>query len=71
MIVLVCLNIDMVSRNKQLKKLKCVSLGATMIKKKRSRRKPTLTSVKNKAWKVFSEYIRRRHADDDGGVRCV
>lgn len=32
--------------------------------------KPTLKSLKNKAWKVFSEYIRRRDADEGGTVRC-
>ncbi len=26
---------------------------------------------KKKAWKVFSEYIRKRDADDDGFARCI
>jgi hypothetical protein len=34
-------------------------------------KKPTLRSLKNKAWKVFSEYIRRKDADEGGTTRCV
>jgi hypothetical protein len=34
-------------------------------------KKPTLKSLKNKCWKLFSEYIRRRNADEGGTVRCV
>jgi len=33
--------------------------------------KKTLTSVKKRAWKVFSEMIRRTRADDDGMAYCV
>lgn len=34
------------------------------------KKKPTLKSMKAKAWKTFSEYIRRREADDGGTERC-
>jgi hypothetical protein len=34
-------------------------------------KKPTLKSLKNKCWKLFSEYIRRRNADEGGTTRCV
>lgn len=33
-------------------------------------KKPTLKSLKNKAWKLFSEWIRRRDADVGGTTRC-
>ena len=36
----------------------------------RVKRKPTLRSLKAKAWRIFSEYIRRRHADEGGTVAC-
>jgi hypothetical protein len=34
-------------------------------------KKITLRGLKAKAWKVFSEYIRRRDADEGGTCRCV
>lgn len=34
------------------------------------KKKPTLKSLKNKAWKVVSEYVRRRHADEGGFTSC-
>lgn len=34
-------------------------------------KKPTLKSLKNKAWKTFSEWVRRRDADEGGTTRCV
>ena len=33
-------------------------------------KKPTLKSLKNKAWKLVSEYVRRRDADEGGFVSC-
>lgn len=33
-------------------------------------KKPTLKSLKVKAWKIFSEYIRRRDADQGGTNAC-
>jgi hypothetical protein len=33
-------------------------------------KKPTLKSLKNKAWKTVSEYVRRRDADEGGTVAC-
>jgi hypothetical protein len=33
--------------------------------------KITVKSLKKDAWDVFSEYIRRHYADDDGYVQCV
>ena len=33
-------------------------------------KKPTLRSLKNKAWKLFSEYVRRKDADEGGTVSC-
>lgn len=30
-----------------------------------------MRSLKKKAWKLFSEYIRRKEADPDGNVICV
>ena len=33
--------------------------------------KPTLKSLKNRAWKTFSEWVRRRDADEGGTVHCV
>jgi hypothetical protein len=35
------------------------------------KKKPTLKSLKNKAWKVFSEWVRRKDADEGGTVHCV
>lgn len=37
------------------------------MKKKRLK---TLPALKRKLWKLFSEYIRRRDADQDGVVKC-
>ena len=37
------------------------------MKRKRSQKK----ILKDKAWKLFSEYIRRRDANDDGDVECI
>lgn len=34
------------------------------------KKKPTLKSLKNKAWKLVSEYVRRSHADEGGTVSC-
>lgn len=31
----------------------------------------SLKTLKTKAWKLFSEYIRRKYADDSGYVACV
>jgi len=33
-------------------------------------KKPTLKSLKKRAWKMFSEFVRRRDADKDGFVSC-
>ena len=35
------------------------------------KKKPTLKSLKNKAWKTFSEWVRRKDADEGGTVYCV
>lgn len=32
--------------------------------------KPSLSSLKKKLWKVFSEYVRRKDADEGGTERC-
>lgn len=34
------------------------------------KKKPTPKSLKNKAWKLFSEWIRRKDADAGGTERC-
>lgn len=34
-------------------------------------RKPSLPALKRKLWKLFSEYIRRRDADEHGTVSCI
>jgi len=34
------------------------------------RKKATLSSLKKKAWKLFSEWIRRKDADEGGTVEC-
>lgn len=39
-----------------------------------NRRKPLrkrAVNLKNKLWKIFSEYIRRREADENGMVSCI
>ena len=32
--------------------------------------KQTPTALKRKCWKLMSEYIRRKHSDDNGDCRC-
>ena len=34
-------------------------------------KKPSLSTLKKKLWKVFSEYVRRKDADEGGTVACV
>lgn len=34
------------------------------------KKKPTLKSLKDRAWKLVSEYVRRREADEGGFVSC-
>lgn len=34
------------------------------------KRKPSLRNLKNRCWKVFSEWIRRKDADEGGTERC-
>lgn len=34
------------------------------------KKKPTLRNLKAKCWKLFSEYIRRKDADEGGTVHC-
>lgn len=34
-------------------------------------KKKSLKTLKNKRWKLFSEYIRRKYADRDGYAECV
>lgn len=34
------------------------------------KKKPTLKSLKNKAWSLCSEFVRRSHADEGGTVSC-
>ena len=34
------------------------------------KKKPTLSSLKKKAWKMCSEYVRRKDADEGGTVGC-
>ena len=34
------------------------------------KKKPTITSLKNRAWKLVSEYVRRKDADEGGTVEC-
>jgi hypothetical protein len=35
------------------------------------KKRPTLKSLKNKAWKLMSEWVRRKDADEGGTTRCV
>ena len=35
------------------------------------KKKSDLKKAKAKAWAVFSQYIRRKYADEDGNCRCV
>ena len=37
----------------------------------RKKKKDTLTTAKDKAWKAFSKYIRLHYADENGYVKCV
>lgn len=34
------------------------------------KKKPTLKGLKAKAWKLFSEWVRRKDADEGGSERC-
>lgn len=34
-------------------------------------KKPKISTLKKKAWKLMSEYIRRKYADEFGMVECV
>lgn len=34
-------------------------------------KKPSIKTLKAKAWKLFSEYIRRKYADKNGNCTCV
>lgn len=41
---------------------------------KKTRKAPgvvTVKSLKSETWDIFSEYIRRRHADENGYAKCV
>lgn len=38
---------------------------------KKKKRLKSLPSLRKKLWKIFSEYIRRRDADDNGIVKCI
>lgn len=40
------------------------------MKSPKKKRAPTLRSLKNKGWKLFSEWIRRKDADEGGTVEC-
>lgn len=35
-----------------------------------AKKKPSLSSLKKKAWKLFSEFVRRKHADKEGIATC-
>jgi hypothetical protein len=35
------------------------------------KKKPTLRGLKNKAWKLFSEWVRRKDSDEGGTCVCV
>lgn len=37
---------------------------------KKKAKKPKLTTLKKKLWKLTSEYVRRRDADSEGYVKC-
>lgn len=36
----------------------------------KKKKQPTLSALKKKCWKLFSEYIRRKDADEGGTERC-
>jgi hypothetical protein len=38
--------------------------------KKKTKKTKSLRSLKEKVWKLFSQYIRRSHADEGGTVSC-
>lgn len=46
-------------------------LRANRRKKRTGRRAEKIRTLKNKLWALFSQYIRRRHADDNGNAACV
>jgi hypothetical protein len=35
------------------------------------KKQPSLKSLKNRAWKLMSEWVRRKDADEGGTTRCV
>jgi hypothetical protein len=37
---------------------------------KKAKKKPTLSSLKKNAWKLVSEYVRRKYADEGGTTEC-
>ena len=37
---------------------------------KKKKKGQTLSAMKKKAWKIFSEYVRRKDADEGGTVSC-
>lgn len=39
--------------------------------RRKKKRKPSLAGLKKKAWKLFSEWVRRRYASASGKVVCV
>lgn len=42
-----------------------------MAKRKKKKKNETFADVKKRVWKVFSEYIRKRDADENGVCKCV
>lgn len=42
-----------------------------MAKLPKKRKKSDLKKAKEKAWAVFSQYIRRKYADSEGNCKCV
>jgi hypothetical protein len=40
------------------------------VKKKKKKKLPTIKSLREKAWKLMSEYSRRKDADDEGFTAC-
>lgn len=41
------------------------------VKKLKKKKLPSISTLKKKAWKLFSEWIRRKDADNEGVVSCV
>lgn len=37
----------------------------------KKKKKPSKTTLKNKAWKLFSQWVRAKHADNDGWCECI